>query len=160
MDPADLTDCFDRDAAGLLLYARQWLDRAAAEDVVQEAFVRLMVVRQTPDNVRAWLYRATRNLAIAQWRSSKRRQRRESVAARDEPVFEEHLDHDARIASRFLNDLAHEQREVIVLRIWGQLKLAEIAGVTGLGVSSVFHHYQQGLREIRRKMRVPCQNRD
>src|SRR5215469_8876848 len=123
MDPADLTDCFDRDAAGLLLYARQWLASAAAEDVVQEAFVRLMLARQTPDNVRAWLYRATRNLAIAQWRSNKRRQRRENIAARDEPVFEQHFDHDARIAARFLNELPQEQREVIVLRIWGQLKL-------------------------------------
>jgi RNA polymerase sigma-70 factor (ECF subfamily) len=160
MDPADLTDCFDRDAAALLLYARQWLDHAAAEDVVQEAFVRLMLERRTPDNVRAWLYRATRNLAIALWRSTKRRQRRESIAARGEPVFEEHFAHDARIASRFLNELPDEQREVIVLRVWGQLKLAEIAAVMGLGVSSVFHHYQQGLREIRRKMGVPCPNHD
>jgi RNA polymerase sigma factor (sigma-70 family) len=142
------------------LYARQWLGRAAAEDVVQEAFVRLMLARPRPGNVRAWLYRATRNLAVAQWRSSRRRQRREALAARDEPVFEESVDHDSRLAGRFLNELVHEQREVIVLRIWGQLKLAEIAAVTGLGVSSVFYHYQQGLREIRRRMGVTCPNQD
>ena len=160
MDPAELTDCFDRNSAALLLYARQWLERSAAEDIVQEAFVRLMLVRSEPDNLRAWLYRATRNLAIAQWRSNKRRQRRETAAARDEPVFQECGDHDGQIAARFLNQLPHGQREVIVLRIWGQLKLAEIAAVTGLAVSSVFHQYQQGLREIRRKMGVPCPNHD
>src|SRR6185437_4398209 len=139
MDPAELTDCFEGNAPALLLYARQWLERSGAEDVVQEAFVRLMLARLKPGNARAWLYRATRNLAIAQWRTNKRRKRRETIAARDEPVFEEFFDHDGRVAARYLNELPQEQREVIVLRIWGQLKLAEIAAVNGLGVSSVFH---------------------
>jgi RNA polymerase sigma-70 factor (ECF subfamily) len=160
METAELTECFDQHWAGLVLYARQWLGRGAAEDVVQEAFVRLMLAHPNVENVRAWLYRATRNLAIAQWRSAKRRRQREAVAAREEPVFEESFEHDSRVAARCLSELPREQREVIVLRIWGQLKLAEISAVTGLGVSSVFHQYQQGLREIRRKMGVPCQNHD
>ncbi len=84
----------------------------------------------------------------------------QAFAARDEPVFEESVGDDSRLAGRCLTELPHEPREVIVLRIWGQLKLAEIAAVTGLSVSSVFYHYQQGLREIRGRMGVACPNQD
>src|SRR6478672_3746546 len=54
-------------------------DPAAAEDLAQEAFVRLVVeVRagRTPDEPGAWLYRVARNLATS-------RGRRLSVAARN-----------------------------------------------------------------------------
>jgi hypothetical protein len=59
-DPAALGDWFDAHGAALVVYARQWLDRPAAEDVVQEGFVRLITepARQRPGNVCAWLYRA------------------------------------------------------------------------------------------------------
>jgi RNA polymerase sigma-70 factor (ECF subfamily) len=50
----------------------------AAEDIAQEAFLRLLHEvgdRRTPDNVRAWLYRVTSNLVIS-------RGRRQTVAGR------------------------------------------------------------------------------
>jgi RNA polymerase sigma factor (sigma-70 family) len=46
-------------------------DREAAEDLVHEAFVRLIVeidAGRMPDNVRAWLYRVTANLATTRGR--------------------------------------------------------------------------------------------
>jgi RNA polymerase sigma-70 factor (ECF subfamily) len=58
-----------------------WLvvhDAAAAEDIAQEAFLRLLHEvgdRRTPDNVRAWLYRVASNLVIS-------RGRRQTVAVR------------------------------------------------------------------------------
>ncbi|HEY8746802.1 MAG TPA: RNA polymerase sigma factor [Tepidisphaeraceae bacterium] len=160
MDPAELTHCFDRNAAAMILYARQWLDSAGAEDVVQESFVRLMLSTRCPENVKAWLYRTTRNLAISQWRSGRRRQQREQAVARVEPLLECHEGDaaDAQIAVNALESLSDIQREIIVLRIWGQLKLAEIAGVVDAPVSTVFHNYQQGLREIRKRLGIPCKN--
>lgn len=160
MEAAELSSWFDAHAAPLVLYARQWLYPAAAEDAVQECFVRLMLLHRRPDNVRAWLYRAVRNEAITQWRSGRRRAEREQHAARDEPCFDAALGDavDAKAAAGALASLPEPQREVIVLRIWGQLKLAEIASVTGAPVSSVFHHYQQGLAEIRKRIGVPCRN--
>jgi DNA-directed RNA polymerase specialized sigma24 family protein len=106
------------------------------------------------------LYRTTRNLAISQWRSGRRRQQREQAVARVEPLLECHEGDaaDAQIAVNALESLSDIQREIIVLRIWGQLKLAEIAGVVDAPVSTVFHNYQQGLREIRKRLGIPCKN--
>ena len=60
---------FDAHAASLILYARQWLDRSAAEDAVQEVFLRLLALRgREPANVRAWLFASVRNEAISQQR--------------------------------------------------------------------------------------------
>ena len=57
IDPATLGGWFDAYGAALVLYARQWLDRGAAEDVVQDVFVRLMAQPggQRPAHLRAWL---------------------------------------------------------------------------------------------------------
>ena len=46
-------------------------DPDAAEDLVQEAFVKLLIetrTRRAPDNVRAWLYRVALNAAVSRGR--------------------------------------------------------------------------------------------
>lgn len=161
-DPASLSGWFNAHAAGLVLYARQWLDRAAAEDVVQEAFVRLMLQRRMPTSVKSWLYRTVRNAAISQWRSNRRRVAREQASATRETYFEPpaHESIDAQAAAEALQTLSEQRREVIVLRIWGELTLAEISTITGLPVSTVFHHYRQGLAAIREQIGALCRNKN
>src|SRR5262245_51313372 len=74
-----VADAYLQHAAALARYARTFVrDDAAAEDLVQEAFLRLareVRERQTPDNIAAWLFRVTSNLATS-------RARRAAVAAR------------------------------------------------------------------------------
>ena len=153
IDPATLGRMYDAYGAQLLLYARQWLDdRSAAEDVVQEAFVRLAGQPALPRNARAWLYAVVRNAAVTERRGRLRRDRREhSVAAeRDdwfEPSFGSALD--AATAQRALDRLPPEQREVIVLRIWGGLTLTEAAEVTGDAISTLHSRYRSGLAALR-----------
>jgi RNA polymerase sigma-70 factor (ECF subfamily) len=157
VDPASLGGWFDAYGAALVLYARHWLDRAAAEDVVQEVFVRLMAQpsRQRPANVRAWLYRATRNAAIGAARSFWRRGRRERDVARDhaewfQPRPEDPID--ARAAQAALQSLPAAQREIILLRLWSGMTLAEISDVTGAAVTTVHDHYRKGLAGVRKVM--------
>ena len=145
-DPEALIGWFEAHAAGLVLYARQWLDRAAAEDAVQEAFVRLTLQPRPPDNVKAWLYRTVRNEAIAA---------RETFFA---PSSDDALD--AKAAAAALHRLPAAQREIVVLRIWGQLTLAEISRLTATPVSTVFHQYQRGLNALREMMGTPCTNQN
>src|SRR5262245_59139465 len=54
MGPEILGRLIDEHAAALTLYARQWCD--APEDVVQEAFLKLVAQRPVPDSPAAWLY--------------------------------------------------------------------------------------------------------
>src|SRR5689334_2903257 len=86
-DPSKLANWFEAYAAALVLYARQWVgERARAEDVVQEVFVRLMAQPVEPPNVRAWLHASVRHAAIDEARSSDRRRRREEAASEFRPT--------------------------------------------------------------------------
>jgi RNA polymerase sigma-70 factor (ECF subfamily) len=162
MSPDDvehLTRLVAQRAAALVLYARQWLDPAGADDAVQDAFAALVAQRRPPDNPAAWLYRAVRNAALDQVRSAVRRRRREqSVAQERRELFESSAESqiDAATAEEWLNQLGPVEREVIVLRIWGELTFAEIADVMRLGVSTIHDRYRAALAQLRRKLEQPC----
>ena len=150
----------------MVLYARGWLGEAGAEDVVQEAFVKLLMQVRRPGDVRAWLYRCVRNAALGQWRKRRvRLKHQEEVAARtaerEQGWFESRAEDvvDASAAEAALRELEEKQREVVVLRIWGQLTWREIGRVTGAPVSTAVKRYQQALGEIRRRMQR-CETTD
>src|SRR5262249_60118321 len=131
MSPSDFARLIDAHAAPLVLYARQWCD--VPEDVVQDAFLKL--VRKAPpleDEV-AWLYRVVRNGALDAAKMARRRQRRESAVARPIRWFvEPDVDGlDAETAVAALQRLPPEQREGIVARHWGGLTFEQIAAVAG-----------------------------
>lgn len=165
MDTTDgqwLTRIVAERAAALVLYARQWLDPAAAEDVVQEALVALIAEPRRPVNPIAWMYRAVRNAAFDQVRSASRRRRREQqVAATRREWFDARPDArlDAEAAEGALQKLSAEYREVVVLRIWGGLGFAEIAEVMQLAVSTVHDRYGKALRELRIELEKPCKTK-
>ena len=158
----DVSRWFEGEAGRLVLYARQWLDQAAAEDVVQDVFVQLMLQRRRPDHVKAWLCRAVRNAALKQRRTGDRRQRREERFAAATPSWFESpaaAAIDARHAEAALRELTEAEREIVVLRIWGGLTLVEIAGVVNASSAMVFRTYRRGLEQLRRKMGVLCQTK-
>lgn len=127
MTPAQLARLVDTHAAALVLAARQWC--AEPEDVVQEAFIKLVRQRAPPDDCVAWLYRVVRNGAIDAGKIARRRARRESSVARPERWFVEDgidgLDTETAVAA--LERLSGEWREVIVARYWGGLSFEQIA---------------------------------
>src|SRR5262245_30785130 len=83
LEPQILSKLFAAHAGALVLYASQWLDRAAAEDVVHDVFLRLMEQEFEPASAKGWLYRSVRNGAMSSIRSSVRRRSHESLAAAD-----------------------------------------------------------------------------
>jgi RNA polymerase sigma factor (sigma-70 family) len=152
MTPSDLARLIDGHAAPLVLYARQWC--AEPEDVVQEAFVKLARQRGLPDDLVAWLYRVVRNGAIDAAKMARRRQRRESAAARPVRWFvEAEVDGlDAETAVAALKRLGPEEREVIVARRWGGLSFEQIALVAGCSASTAFRRYTAGLDALRERL--------
>jgi RNA polymerase sigma-70 factor (ECF subfamily) len=141
------------------LYARQWC--ATPEDVVQEAFLKLMAQTTPPEQLLPWLYRVVRNAAISASRASLRRRRHEAIAAqRATPWFTapEGAALDARTAANALQTLPLEQREVIVAHLWGGLTFEQIGGLTGCSSSTAHRRYLAGLSALRERLRVPCPN--
>jgi RNA polymerase sigma-70 factor (ECF subfamily) len=159
MSPTELARLIDAHAARLVLYARQWCD--APEDVVQEAFLKLVCQSGPPRDVVAWLYRVVRNGALDAAKTARRRQQRESAAARPVRWFvEPEVDGlDAATAVAALERLAPEQREVIVARHWGGLSFEQIAEVAGCSASTAFRRYTAGIETLRQQLGVSCPNR-
>ena len=155
MGPERLGRLVDEHAAALVLYAGLWC--SAPEDVVQEALLELVRQPSEPDNVAGWLYRVVRNRAISVSRSEARRRRREAAAARQRPRLFESSEGDrldAAAATAALAQLAMEERETIVARLWGGLSLAEVAELTGTSTATAWRRYQSGLGALRERLGV------
>src|SRR5688572_13001837 len=155
MTPRQLGDLIDRLGPALVLCARQWTP--APEDVVQDAFLKLVAARRAPDDPSAWLFSVVRNRAVDLAKADRRRVRREE-AARPERRFVEPegdgLDADRAVAA--LERLPTELRETIVARLWGGLTFDQIAAVSGCSTSSAFRRYEAGLAALRETLGVPC----
>ena len=148
--------CYAQLAPKLLLFARQWVGSVAdAEDVVQTAFVKFW--RHRPDASTEHyplLYSAVRTSALDLIRTDSRRGRREQVVATDpdEPFFDAAIERNenADLINSALQHLPESQREVLVLRIWGELSFAEIATTLGDSINTVASRYRYALDSLRR----------
>ena len=143
--------CYAQVAPKLLLFARQWVASVAdAEDVVQTAFVKFW--RHRPDaepEHYPLLYSTVRSCALDLIRTDSRRGRREQVVATDpdEPFFDATIEQHEKseLISAALKHLPESQREVLVLRIWGELSFAEIATTLGDSINTVASRYRYAL---------------
>jgi RNA polymerase sigma-70 factor (ECF subfamily) len=138
----------------LLLFARQWSStRADAEDAVQDGFVRFWNSRARARDELAYLYACVRGAAMDAGRSGRRRVVREKGAhcrSVDESAFEpaiERAERDARIESA-LNQLPGDQREVVVMKIWGGLHFAQIAEAVGISPNTAASRYRYALARL------------
>lgn len=153
--PEWLARLLDEHARALVLYARGWCD--CPQDVVQEALLRLVSQRKQPERIVPWLYRVVRNGAISAGRKQRRRVEREKIVAAPVAWFETtDSGLDAQAASDALAALPRELAEVVVARIWGELKFAEIAGLTGTSTSTAQRRYEQGIQQLQSRMEQPC----
>ena len=92
---------------------------------------------------------------------ARRRQRRESAAARPVRWFvEPEVDGlDAATAVAALERLTADQREVVLARHWGGLSFEQIGEVVGCSASTAFRRYSAGVDDLRKQLGVTCPNR-
>lgn len=143
------------------------LQRAEAEDVAQESFVRLCEQdgEWRAENVRAWIFRVAHNLAQDEHRRQKRRPMEELVdgdippnvqrAAHwmGHPSPEERLlerEREARLKTA-LARLPQELRQCLHLRAEG-LRYREIGDVLGVGTSTVAEWVHKGLKKLEQEL--------
>lgn len=149
----------------LVGYAQRLLgDRAAAEDVVQRAFVRLWERDHSlpeRDGLRPFFYRMVRNLASNEWRRSAIHARwLDEVAtglddapasARPDAMFEAaELEQQIQVA---INGLPPRRREILVLSRYHHLSNAQIAEVLGISQQTVANQLVSALRTLRESLR-------
>jgi len=150
-----LAEWYEAHGTELMLYARQWNPDQRAEDIVQDAFIKLLKQRRCPDNVRAWLFRVVRNASISIVRRlQQRRQAGRKLLHRQVMWFESRPDDliDARQAQDILQTLPSHLCEIVLLRIWGQMSLKEIAQVTNKSIPWIHNEYKTALEMIRKNL--------
>lgn len=143
----------------VLAYASRLLrDRAEAEDVAQEAMIRLWRIapdwRQGEARVTSWLYRVVTNLCTDRLRAGRRR-RADALEDVPEPADGAPDAEGAMIAAdrqgalqAALASLPERQRQAVVLRHLEGLTNPEIAEVLGVGVEAVESLTARGKRAL------------
>jgi RNA polymerase sigma-70 factor (ECF subfamily) len=115
-------------------------------------FVKLLVKSViTPDDPRSYLYRAVRNATLNVQRSRSRH-----VELDSEPAWFEGSSGntgEGLAVEAALKELPNEQRDVIVLRIWGGMTLEEAAAVLEIPANTAASRYRYGLARLRERLR-------
>lgn len=137
-------------------------DRALAEDICQETFVRAYLnIRSLREETRlsTWLFGIARNVA----RESLRRNRRDIhrvefeqasrlIDGRPSPA-NRLLDSEMRqLVRRALGELSEDQRTVFTLKIYEQQSYEEIAEITGFSIPKVRNDLYRARAEMRSRL--------
>jgi RNA polymerase sigma-70 factor (ECF subfamily) len=146
--PAEpLAALYDRLSRRLYAYALSLSgDAARSEDVVQDAFVRLLQYAPGRDvkSLDGFLFTTARNLILDD--------RRRSAVRREAPPaplpLAETTGRPDEAASRALGQLPEEQREAVVLKIYADLTFAEIGQVTGTSLDTAAGRYRLGIEKL------------
>jgi RNA polymerase sigma factor (sigma-70 family) len=137
-----------------VLYARQWVgsrQTSDAEDAAQEGFVRFWKSRERADDPLAYLYTCVRSAAIDQHRQGVRRNARDAIACEHRTGwFEGSSDSvgNAIDVQDALAELPDEQREIVVLKIWGGLTFAQIARVEAISANTAASRYRYAIEKL------------
>jgi len=151
------TAWFDRHSAALILFAQQIVgQRSDAEDAVQEGFVRFWRNRQQAEDSIAYLYTCVKRCALDQVRGSQRRRQREQRAsnARGQVYFVDtgQTEQQRRTVEQALQILPEDQRQVVVLKVWGELTYAQIASALDISPNTAASRFRYALRRMRDQM--------
>ena len=140
-------------------------DPEQAEDIVQEIFVRIqrsLSQLETVGNVRAWLYRITRNAVIDHYRT-RRQEQLSSVDPADDPPAEEadFTEHEVRaplVASlgRMLEELPEKYRVALELHELEGLTQEAVARRLSLSVPGAKSRIQRARKQLREEFLACC----
>jgi RNA polymerase sigma-70 factor (ECF subfamily) len=144
----EVQSLYQQHGPGLLLYACSLLGRKhAAEDVLQQVFMKLLEQSTIPEEPKPYLFRAVHNAALNLIRSESNQVELADI----EPWFEalEH-DHAARVTlTTELMRIPQEQRQVLVLHLWGGLSFDEIASMLAISANTAASRYRYALQKLR-----------
>jgi len=164
LDPESLEGLFATLEEPLLRYAWRFLqDGAAAQDVVQEAFMKLHDQFDSVKTPRSWLFRTVHNLALNQLRAGRRvvpiefgGEEADRVSTVDtEPMPDEYIERMEAIgqARLCIQELDERSRELIRLKFEEGLSYKEMAGRLGISVGNVGFILSTALKRVAADLR-------
>jgi RNA polymerase sigma-70 factor (ECF subfamily) len=161
-DQLSFRQVFETEQSPLLRYAFGLVgQRETAQDLVQEAFLKLHAHWEEVANPRAWLFRSIRNLALNHLRDHRRETSIDSSHEwqSDAPNPEQALGRLEAIGTLqlLLAELDPDDRILITLKYHDNLKYEQISQRTGLSVGNVgykLHHALKNLADSLRRLGI------
>ncbi|MCK4999825.1 MAG: RNA polymerase sigma factor [Anaerohalosphaera sp.] len=134
-------------------------DKTIAEDAVHDVFAKLIAKQETlkiTSNLRSYLLTAVANAARRRYRSDKGHPEL-SLDAANVPEIESNnppqsaaiSDEQKQLLEIALAALPYEQREVVLLRHFSDLKFKTIASMQNISINTVMGRYRYGLDKLR-----------
>ena len=157
------TDYWQNYGTRLLLFARQYsYDSTDAEDIVQDAFIRFWRSKNwqnvSSENIVSTLFRYVRYSALDYLRKNKRRRNREEQAVRkcieQISMFENSLEllERQRLIEQAIQGLSADQRQVLALKIWGDLTFIHIGEILDVSPNTAASRYRYALKNLKNQL--------
>lgn len=151
-DTASLEILYDKLKNGIYLYALSLLDsRTAAEDVLQDTFVRVFTLAHThaPEkDGKAWIFTIARNLCLDRLKSSEGSVQPLEEGGEKQPNFAEcDFVSDLELKDALLR-LEKKSRDIVLLHLAAGFRFREIAALLGEKQNSVQWTYYSAVRKL------------
>jgi RNA polymerase sigma-70 factor (ECF subfamily) len=150
---AEIEALYRQHGAALLLFASAISgDRGRAQDAVHQVFLKAIEngsVSQAT-NKKAYLFACVRNAVLNEAKTQNRNMPLDIVSAWFSPPDRDYAGE--RNLRRALGELPNDQREVIVLHVWGELTFSEIGELLGISSHTVASRYRYALAKLRGSM--------
>lgn len=143
----DVQDLYGQHGPALLAYGTSLLgDHSAAEDVLHQVFLKLLGQERLPEDARPYLFKAVRNRALNAIRGSACLT---SLDAQEWLIKPQGMLEAGLEVEQAVRELPPEQREVVVMRIWGEMTMAEVAAVLEIPENTAASRYRYALNKLR-----------
>jgi len=127
-------------------------DRGRAQDAVHQVFLKMLEagnLRQVAD-AKAYLFASVRNTVLNDTRFQQRIVALDEGSAWFDPP---HRDYTAELSlRRALNALPEDQRQVVVLHVWGELTFLQIAEILSISANTAASRYRYAFARLRQVM--------
>jgi len=158
-----LSELFERHHRRLFaFFLRLAGDRDAAEDLVQEVFVRMLKYRHTfrdEAEFTPWMFRVARNAGVDHYRGRPRELQEdpeapEPAAPSIHPVERLERREQSELLQAALGRLPRDKRELLLLARFGEMKYDSIGELLGISVGAVKVRVHRALKELREAYRL------
>jgi len=141
-------------------------NREESEDLTSEVFIKLYNQDESSiENPKAWAYKVCRNLIIDKFYKNKTKMNNSDITteeisenqiqvAKSNPELEAINKVLLEQFEEELKNLDSDSQDILVMKIWDDLKFSEIAEATDLSLSNVKQKFYRGLEFIKNKVSV------
>jgi len=158
-----LSDLFEANHVALYnFYLKSGLNRALAEDLVQETFMRVLAYRTTylaESSFKAWFYRIARNVVADHFRKLSNRNLHETFEEKHMNLSDslaDELEQESKLSDfdKALSAIPPEHREIIILSRFQQLNYADIAELLNCNINTLKTRMRTAIANLKNEYKL------